>query len=273
MLPAEVRDSLERALGPVREASAVAGGCVSPAARVESPNGPIFLKYEERPPAGFFAAEARGLEAIRAAGTSLVVPRVIATHEPPGDWSWLALEWLETKSAWEDADWEGLGLGLAELHRSVGRSWGTPGWAEFWWARRIEPQLRLAGGAVGANRSWDRLQAALPELLGEPRLDGPSLLHGDLWSGNVVPTTRGPAIIDPSSYHGHREVDLAMAELFGGFTPTFHRAYREAWPLRAGYEVRRGVYQLYYLLVHVNLFGGGYADRTLASLRAVLERV
>ena len=98
-------------------------------------------------------------------------------------------------------------------------------------------------------------------------------MHGDLWSGNVLATRGGePAIFDPAVYRGHREVDLAMAELFGGFPAGFLEAYREAWPLKPGYaEVRRGAYQLYYLLVHVVLFGGGYAARTASALREVLS--
>jgi fructosamine-3-kinase len=101
--------------------------------------------------------------------------------------------------------------------------------------------------------------------------DGPSLLHGDLWSGNVLSASSEPALIDPAVYRGHREADLAMAELFGGFDARFHAAYREAWPLLPGYaETRRPIYQLYYLLVHVNLFGGGYGTQTVATLRRAL---
>ncbi|HEX8242728.1 MAG TPA: fructosamine kinase family protein, partial [Longimicrobium sp.] len=99
---------------------------------------------------------------------------------------------------------------------------------------------------------------------------GPSLLHGDLWSGNVLSAAGDPALIDPAVYRGHREADLAMAELFGGFDARFHAAYAEAWPLQPGYrEARRGIYQLYYLLVHVTLFGGGYTAQTLSTLRRV----
>ena len=102
--------------------------------------------------------------------------------------------------------------------------------------------------------------------------DGPSLVHGDLWGGNVLAMASGdPAFIDPAPYEGHREVDLAMSELFGGFDPDFYAAYQAGWPLLPGYrELRRHVYQLYYLLVHVNVFGGGYHAQAAGALRRAL---
>jgi fructosamine-3-kinase len=146
-------------------------------------------------------------------------------------------------------------------------------WAEFWRARRLEPQLELArrgGKSVGKAAEWDRLMERLPELLAPAEADGPSLLHGDLWGGNVLAAPAGPALIDPAVYRGHREADLAMTELFGGFGDGFHAAYGEAWPLQPGYSVRRAVYQLWYLLIHVNLFGGGYGAQTAVVLRQAL---
>ncbi|HEX2092388.1 MAG TPA: fructosamine kinase family protein, partial [Longimicrobiaceae bacterium] len=150
------------------------------------------------------------------------------------------------------------------------------GWAEFWRDRRLEPQLRRArdaGHSPGPPADWERLFARLPGLLAPAERDGSSLLHGDLWSGNVVAGAGGePWLVDPAAYRGHREVDLAMAGLFGGFSARFHAAYAEAWPLLPGYpEGRRAVYQLYYLLVHVVLFGGGYVERTRAALREALR--
>lgn len=188
--------------------------------------------------------------------------------------------------------WERLGTGLASLHRVRAERHGWPSdnvigslpqangwmdeWPAFWRERGLGPQLRLAYDSgwfePSARRRFDALLDRLDEFLAPAAEDGPSLLHGDLWSGNVHPTADGEAaLIDPASYHGHREVDLAMAELFGGFDTTFHDAYREAWPLADGYdEARRAIYQLYYLLVHVNLFGGGYVARTLGALGAAV---
>jgi fructosamine-3-kinase len=283
VLPPALRRSLEARLGSVGEARAVGGGSINQAARVETADGPLFVKHGADAPPGIFAAEACGLEALAAAASELVVPRVVAY-----DRSWLALEWLEPapRSAEFGAR---LGRGLAALHRHGG-TWGweadnfigslpqenapvAGSWADFWWARRLDPQLRRAralGRLPADERGWERLRDALPRLLAPAEGDGPSLLHGDLWSGNAIPTTRGPALVDPAVYFGHREADLAMTELFGGFGADFHSAYEEAWPLLPGYrEERRAVYQLYYLLVHVNLFGGGYLARTAEVLRRV----
>jgi fructosamine-3-kinase len=290
MLPEALRRSLEARLGPVGVARGVGGGSINHAARVEGPNGPYFVKYSDDAPSGIFAAEARGLEALAAAGSELVVPRVLTICDDlePDTPAWLALEWLEPAPRAAGFG-ERLGRGLAALHRSGG-AWGweednfigslpqenapAASWAAFWWARRLEPQLRLAhaaGRLPGREREWERLREALPRLLAPAEDDGPSLLHGDLWSGNVVASARGPALVDPAAYRGHREVDLAMTELFGGFGADFHAAYDEAWPLRPGYrEERRGVYQLFYLLVHVNLFGGGYVAQTAEVLRGAV---
>src|SRR6185503_10430312 len=144
----------------------------------------------------------------------------------------------------------------------------------LWATRRLRPQLEMArarGREPATAAEWERLFARLPELLAPAEEDGPSLLHGDLWGGNLLSAAGEPALIDPAAYRGHREADLAMAELFGGFDAGFHAAYQEAWPLLPGYrEARRAIYQLYYLLVHVNLFGGGYGAQTAATLRRAL---
>lgn len=290
MLPEPVRRAVEAELGPIREARPVAGGCISSSLRIELGGGSAFLKYGSGSP-GLFASEARGLEALRAGGSGLRIPAVLAVHDSaPGGFGWLALEWLEPG---ERAAGFGvrLGSGLAALHRAGHGGWGwerdgyigslaqcnapTADWARFWGERRIGAQLRLAreaGRMPGSDAQWDRLLAQLPESLAAAERDGPSLLHGDLWSGNVIAVPGGePALVDPAVYRGHREVDLAMSELFGGFAPDFYTAYREAWPLLPGYEeVRRGVYQLFYLLVHVNLFGGGYIAQTAALLRRLV---
>lgn len=203
--------------------------------------------------------------------------------------AWLLLEWLEPGPA-NPATWERLGVALARLHRTTDTLFGwprhnfigtlpqkntpAPSWAAFWQTCRLQPQLdlALAGGVFGATEvaRFEALFSALDDILAPARDDGPSLLHGDLWSGNLHVLRSGdPALIDPSSYFGHREVDLAMTQLFGGFDARFLHAYREAWPLADGFDrLRCPVYQLYYLLVHVNLFGGSYRGATLGALRA-----
>lgn len=268
----------------MRGAAPVGGGSINHAARVELAAGPVFVKYSDRAPPGSFAAEAEGLRALAEAGSGLVVPRVFAVAD-----TFLAMEWLEPAGE-TAASAERLGRGVALLHRASAATWGweadnfiatlpqpnapAASWAEFWRARRLQPRLELAraaGRAPGSEGEWERLWDRLPALLAPADRDGPSLLHGDLWSGNALSTTAGPALVDPAVYHGHREVDLAMTELFGGFGARFHDAYAEAWPLLPGYgEERRAVYQLFPLLVHVNLFGGGYVARTAEVLRSVV---
>lgn len=290
MIPDSVRHAVQARLGPVRGAAPVAGGCINHGMRVELADGPVFVKYNAEAPPGLFAVEARGLDALRAAADGLVVPRALAWADGEDDApAWLAMEWLEPSPRAADFG-ERLGRGLAAMHRA-GREegWGwmednfigplpqanaqAASWAEFWRMRRLEPQLDLArrGGRMpGKAAEWERLMDRLPELLAAAEEDGPSLLHGDLWGGNVLAAPDGPAIIDPAVYRGHREADLAMTELFGGFGDAFHAAYQEAWPLQPGYPVRRAVYQLWYLLIHVNLFGGGYGAQTAGVLREAL---
>ena len=300
-LPDTVRTGIEAALSErtgqdvsITGTSTVGGGCISPTARVETDAGSYFLKYGSPDlPDGLLAAEAWGLRQLGEAD-EVRVPGVVgqgpsdaaspaASSEGP---VWLLLEWLEPGSPGTDA-WARLGTELAALHRHRADRYGADAdnfigalpqandpaddWPEFWRGRRLEPQLRQAvdGGYLDENdhRRFDDLFDHLDEILAPGNEDGPSLLHGDLWGGNVHMTADGAAIIDPSVYHGHREVDLAMADLFGGFGPGFHAAYDEAWPLAPGYgRARRPVYQLYYLLVHVNLFGSGYVGRTRSAL-------
>jgi protein-ribulosamine 3-kinase len=293
-LPGPLAAELEGRFGTVRSASAVGGGSISSTARFETSTGAIFLKFGSGSQ-GLFAAEAAGLAALRAvAGDEIVIPQVfdvVDGTEGSREIGWIALEWL-TPSGAAIIDSERLGRGLARIHSSRGAAWGweragfigtlpqsnapAADWASFWVERRLRPQLRRAGaGAVGTAEQWETLFGAIPRLLAVAEAEGPSPLHGDLWSGNVVPLAEERcALVDPSFYHGHREVDLAMLELFGGFSGRMRNAYLEALPLAEGYEeVRRSVYQLYYLLVHVNLFGGGYTARTMHVLQQVLAAI
>jgi protein-ribulosamine 3-kinase len=293
-LPADVRAGVEAALeartgraSPIDRVSPVGGGCISPTARFTTAAGESFFLKRGGPglPAGMLEAEARGLEAL-AAAEAVRVPEVIGTGGSGPD-GWLLLEWLPPGGV-QATTWERLGRDLARLHRRRARRFGADrdnfigslaqsnapvdSWPDFWRDHRLEPQLRLARdrGLLGAGeaRRFDAVFANLDTALEAAADDGASLLHGDLWSGNVHILEDGtPAVVDPSVYHGHREVDLAMAQLFGGFDAAFRSAYLEAWPLEPGYEpTRRAIYQLYYLLVHVNLFGPSYLAGTRAAL-------
>jgi fructosamine-3-kinase len=241
----------------------------------------LFLKTAPaNAPRELMEQEAASLKQIEQTRT-VRVPAVLAVTS-----EWLALEWLEPSTA-TDAGWEKLGQRLARLHRNSAAQYGRDAtncigvlrqtnewmsdWPSFWRTQRLQPQLLLAADILGSAvvAKFDRLLDELDDRLGAASADGPSLLHGDLWSGNVHFAEGDAALIDPSSYYGHREVDLAMAALFGGFPASFLAAYSTEWPLSAGAESRRPVYQLYYLLVHVNLFGSGYVRQT----RDVLESV
>lgn len=269
----------------VTGAVAVGGGCISNTTCVEfGTHERVFLKWARsgEQPAGLFVEEARSLRHIAATHT-VRVPAVLA-HDDAEGFSWLLLEWLEpgpraTRTLAQ------LGERLVALHRHTAAQYGWAAdnfigalpqsntrherWAEFWRDERLLPQIVQAARQLGASdrRRLDQVTAACSELLAGTEADGPSLLHGDLWSGNLHPLVDGtPAVVDPASYYGHREVDLAMARLFGGFGDGFFDAYRAGWPLLPGAEVRVHLYQLYYLLVHVNLFGGSYRGQTMAAV-------
>ncbi|HEX7119556.1 MAG TPA: fructosamine kinase family protein [Longimicrobiales bacterium] len=281
---------------PISHVTPVGGGCIHNALRIETEAGDVaFVKWSPRGVVapGVFAAEAAGLRALAAAG-ALRVPEVIDVFDParPDEapdrpTAWLLLEWLEPGSP-VPGTWARLGRGLAALHRTRADRWGAEAdnfigtlpqpngwyddWPAYWRERRLAPQLRLAydAGYFGPadRRRFDRLLDTLDDALAGADACGASLLHGDLWSGNVHVMAGGePALVDPACYHGHREVDLAMAELFGGLPAEWLDAYAEAWPLEPGYRPRRrAVYQLYYLLVHVNLFGAAYVGGALRAL-------
>ena len=285
-IAAAVRTAVARELGiGIENARSVAGGCISPAYQLECTDGTrLFLKTNADGPAGMLEQEALSLARIGATAT-VRVPRVIATTP-----EWLALEWLEPARG-DDHGWRELGGELAHLHRCTPEraacyGWEAPNfigslpqandcmheWPAFWRERRLLPQLQRARTQLGGTTmtKFERLLDGLGERLAAAADDGPSLLHGDLWAGNVHFTTEGAAVIDPSSYYGHREVDLAMAALFGGFPQSFFDAYLAEWPLADGDALRRPIYQLYYLLVHVNLFGGGYVAQTRRTLDEAL---
>lgn len=237
-----------------------------------------FVKANRAAPDEMFEAEAHGLAWLAEAG-ALRVPRVLAVS---GDF--LALELFEPARPVRDYGAR-LGRGLAELHRFGADRFGLErdnfigtlaqrndpcdDWPEFYRTRRLEPQLHLAldSDLIGSEmrRGFERLFLALPDLVGPP--EPPARLHGDLWSGNRHVDERGlPVLLDPAAYAGHREVDLGMMHLFGGFGPDVVAAYDEAYPLAAGWRDRLPLYQLYFLMVHVNLFGAGYLGSTEAAL-------
>ena len=212
------------------------------------------------------AAEAE-VDGLRALGAVVRVPRIL-DHGP----DFLLLEQLDLK---RNGDWAALAQMLATLHRQTGPrfgwhcdNWigGTPqinhwhdDWATFFFECRMRPQLELAA------KNGYRIEFSSTLL--QDHKPSPSLLHGDLWSGNAGFIDEGPVLFDPAVYYGDREADLAMTELFGGFPARFYEAYDEAFPLPDGYETRKHLYNLYHLLNHLNLFGSGYLAQVKATLR------
>ena len=280
MLPDALRETLESRLDiTIHGCSRVGGGCIANACRLETDDAPLFLKYGDAQVARTFPGEAAGLEAMRAAESPLTIPAVIDRAGPDEDRpGFLVMEWVETGTKSSDF-WEDFGQGLAQMHRHAHEQYGfeqdnfigrlpqqnewTEAWPVFFRTQRLEPQVRMARERDRWQKQWtDALKALyrrLPDLL--PETPEASVLHGDLWKGNYMVTAAGdPAIIDPAAYYGHREADLAMTELFGGYQDRFYDAYLEAWPLAPGYDTRKDVYNLYHLINHLNLFGAGYAS-------------
>jgi fructosamine-3-kinase len=232
------------------------------------------------------AAEAEGLEAL-AAAAAVRVPRVLARGSV-GRGAFLALEWIESRPAGREAE-RRLGERLAAQHRVTAATFGfatdnfigrtsqpngrLAEWAEFFRERRLRPQLALAaqnGFADLLERAGARLLESVDALLAGHRPQA-SLLHGDLWSGNwLADPQQEPVIFDPAVYYGDREADLAMTRLFGGFGRAFYEAYEAAAPPSAGSAVRAELYNLYHVLNHANLFGGGYARQARASIDRLL---
>jgi fructosamine-3-kinase len=234
-----------------------------------------------------FVAEAAGLDTI-AATNSIRMPHPIA-HGIAGNQSYLVLEHHKLNSR---GDAKLLGEQLAALHRCSNERFGfkqdnfigttpqrntqTNDWIDFWRDQRLGFQLQLAAenGYAGQLQSLgEKLLEVLPAFF-EGYTPQPSLLHGDLWSGNHAFLTDGtPTIFDPAAYYGDRECDLAMTELFGGYPADFYAAYRACWPLDPGYAVRRNLYNLYHILNHANLFGSGYARQAEQMMRSLLAEI
>ncbi|WP_374086491.1 fructosamine kinase family protein [Methylomicrobium lacus] len=255
-------------------AQPLSGGDINSAYRLQGRDRSYFVKLNRRDLADMFAAEFDGLQEI--AGTGAVRTPAPIVHGEAGAQSFLVLEYLEFGASNQQAQ-RLLGQQLAELHGHKQPYFGwrrdntigsTPqvntrseDWIAFWRERRFGFQLQLTGRNGYGGRlqtQGERLYSALGGLFDGYRPQ-PSLLHGDLWAGNSAADRQGnPVIFDPACYYGDREADIAMTELFGGYGREFYQAYNETWPLDAGYSVRKTLYNLYHILNHLNLFGGGY---------------
>ncbi len=266
----------------------VGGGCINTAVQLSDGHSQWFVKLNRAGLADMFDAEFTALDELAATHT-IRVPRPLCTGTVDGA-SYIVMEYLHlgqagaTGQAWA-------GERLAALHRHTAERFGwsrdnTIGatlqpneqqtdWIAFWRDQRLGFQLELAAG----NGHGGRLQQLGDRLLGDldaliDHAPAPSLLHGDLWGGNIGYDTQGePVIYDPASYYGDREADIAMTELFGGFGSDFYHAYRNAWPLDPGYDTRKTLYNLYHVLNHLNLFGGGYGRQAEGMMERLLAQI
>jgi fructosamine-3-kinase len=266
------------------ESRPLQGGDINNVFLLQTENGPFVAKINSASAFPLmFQREAEGLNLIINSG-AIRCPEVIFAGQNTDD-AVLLLEYIPQGRA-SLAFWEDFGRKLAALHRCSAAFYGLEqdnyigslpqynspmeSWPAFFITQRLMPQIEIAAqkGLLDnkTKNGFSNLCTVLPTLLPE---EVPSLIHGDLWNGNYLTDTKGcPVLIDPAVSYASREMDLAMSRLFGGFSPAFYGAYYEAFPVEKGIEDRLLIYQLYYLMVHVNLFGGSY----LSSVKRILER-
>ncbi len=251
----------------------VGGGSINETYAISGSHQQYFLKLNGPNQSDMFAAEALGLQHMHRTQT-IRVPVPICWGETEHR-SYLVMEYLDLSSRGDSTAWNRMGRQLAAMHRTdVGDRFGwqrdntigstpqrnpwTENWADFFAEHRIGSQVRLGRRRGGDFPKPEAAIAVVWEFLRD-RQPKPSLVHGDLWSGNAAITRDGePVILDPAAYYGDREVDLAMTEMFGSFPASFYEGYEAEWAIDSGYQQRKEIYNLYHVLNHFNLFGGGY---------------
>jgi fructosamine-3-kinase len=292
----KIKARIEAKLGSkIKGFSSLSGGCISDAYKITMSDGSnFFLKYNPSTSNDMFLKEANGLKEL-AKTNAIRIPEVLSFAE-----NYILLEYIPTGSKnlpaaklWQAGKnfFEEFGRSFAEMHKFTSENFGfyednyigsnpqknipddkeKTNWVEFYFNKRILFQLQLAekfGNSTDALRTGiSKLENKIEEIVGDTK-EQPSLLHGDLWGGNYMVDENGNAVlIDPAVYYGHREADLGMTKLFGGFSSEFYRAYFETFPLEDGYEYRDNLYKLYHVLNHLNLFGGGYYSQALSLIK------
>ncbi len=272
-----------------KEIAAIYGGCINETFKVSDGNKHYFVKLNSASCLLMFEAEAAGLNEIYHSHT-LRVPSPICWGKNNHQ-SWLVLEYLNLNNT-SRGDAAALGSGLAAMHRTHSEHFGwmrnntigktpqintlTTNWVQFWRDHRLGYQLKLAKN----NGYTGKLQELGERLMSELNIffnntsPTASLLHGDLWNGNFSFDVEGqPIIYDPAVYHGDREADIAMTELFGMFPTAFYAAYRDDYPLDSGYNTRKILYNLYHILNHLNLFGGSYRHQAEQMINELLVEI
>lgn len=272
-------------IGPIQQVRSIGGGCINNASQIITPKSSYFIKWNSSPLPEMFTTEARGLQLLKNTRT-IRIPEVHKVQEAqPGLPAFILLEWIERGSGF---DQQLCGQQLAQLHlKSSVEAYGldhdnyigsTPqyngwheDWIEFFREKRLHPQINLAirNGRCGSTRrkKLDLLLNRLEQWLSNVTRK-PSLIHGDLWGGNVIGDETGkPVLIDPAVYYGDLEAELAFTQMFGGFSQSFYQAYNDTYPLETGYQERFEIYNIYHTLNHLNLFGESYGYSLDATLR------
>ncbi len=261
------------------------GGSINQTLKISGDQQDFFVKLNHPDLLDMFIAETAGLQELEQTG-NFSVPKAICSGKNQ-EYSWLVLEYLELGSR-NKTSFAEAGRALARQHQSIQKQFGwhrnntigstpqvntyTDSWGQFWQKYRFGYQLQLAkqnGYSGPVIEHVERLIDNCEKFF--THAPEASLLHGDLWSGNLAFDRQGkPVIYDPAVYYGDREADLAMTELFGGFSPDFYAAYNQTWPIDAGYSVRKTLYNLYHILNHMNLFGGGYHNQAVSMASRLL---
>jgi len=261
----------------------VGGGSINDARKVETSHGTFFAKINDAfAYPGMLRAEAKGLEFL-IENSDFHIPKPISTGVSDGI-QWILMEYIE-HAAKESDYWEKFGSKLAKMHRATNETFGFESdnylgnlpqsnssklsWATFFAENRIAPQLKLAKDQGYAG---DQMVKLLEKVISRADkyfpVEPPAAIHGDLWTGNFTTDVKGEAtIFDPAAHFGHREMDIAMSKLFGGFDTKFYQSYNEEYPLEKGWEERLPVANLYPLLAHLNIFGDSYAYQIITILR------
>lgn len=258
------------------------GGCINNALKLETNIGPFFLKWNNAERTDMFLCEAEGLKELgKASKGYLKIPEVFCAKDIDSTPGFLVLKYLEPQNI-VDGDDEKLGRGLALIHQYANDKFGfqnhnycgateqNNNWERDWNVFYAENRLRFLLTLIQSERPFsfseqnlfERLLLKIPDLI--PAESCPVLIHGDLWSGNYMTTKQGPALIDPAVYYADREMEFAIIKMFGGFSQKFYDAYNEVNPLAKDWRSRNSLYQLYHVLNHYYLFGGGYGSQALS---------
>jgi len=286
----EIEEVMSQVIGEdveILSSRTLGGGCINHASKIKTTAGDWFLKWNASCPDDMFEREAEGLkELYKGASSELKIPKVLCYKDVTDSPGFLVTEFLERGNTMNDD--EKLGRGLAIIHQLQNLKFGffhdnycgdTPqkntfvnDWITFFRENRIEYLLRLIEQSRGLSSSelkiYNQLLERLPLLIPEDSI--PVLIHGDLWSGNYMLSSAGPALIDPAAYYADREMEFAIVTMFGGFSKRFYDSYNEVFPLKSDWQERNKLYQIYHILNHYHLFGGSYGSQALRGAKSYL---